>query len=431
MLTNDDQALLDLTGVIRRVLRARTSDTDLIEDLTQDTLLRVAVVQPQLDPDVLRAYSIVTARHALITHHRRRTVAQRHTHRMVEFTSIAEPEHATLERGETDALAVALDRLGPADRQLLLDHEVDNQNLDELAATHSTSPGAIAMRLSRARSLLRVEFVLAFRRLTLPTDRCRPVLLALSAGDTRRQTALDAPGHLLDCDTCAELVEPVARRKRSAAAWLIWPFTAIGRSVARFATQLRRNRWLQAVTVTVAVTAAGGVVAASFASQPDHTRAAPPATTAPSTTSIPATTPAATTLPSTTMLVAPSAGPTTPAAVPPSTTVPASPCAPLPPPSPSPTDANCTYLIDDLAVIDVPADEGFWVAYPDGQPIWIQLVGPGESPQRVIVGAHVSVRATITPASTTPPLGISSVDAERVAQRGVYLDVVFADLTVN
>jgi hypothetical protein len=40
------------------------------------------------------------------------------------------------------------------------------------------------------------------RRVELPTARCQPVLLALSAGDRRRQLALDAGGHLMQCPTC-------------------------------------------------------------------------------------------------------------------------------------------------------------------------------------------------------------------------------------
>jgi hypothetical protein len=67
--------------------------------------------------------------------------------------------------------------------------------------------GAIAMRLARARATLRLEFLLAVRRVELPTDRCRLVLLALSAGDRRRQPKLDAAGHLDTCPTCAALAQ--------------------------------------------------------------------------------------------------------------------------------------------------------------------------------------------------------------------------------
>jgi serine/threonine-protein kinase RsbT len=42
------------------------------------------------------------------------------------------------------------------------------------------------------------------------------VLLALSAGDRRRQRDLDAGGHLLACSWCARLSEPLLDRRRTA-----------------------------------------------------------------------------------------------------------------------------------------------------------------------------------------------------------------------
>jgi len=49
-----------------------------------------------------------------------------------------------------------------------------------------------------------------------PSAVCRPVLLSLSAGDRRRQTGLDAGYHLLDCDYCAVLSEPLFDRRPKA-----------------------------------------------------------------------------------------------------------------------------------------------------------------------------------------------------------------------
>ena len=119
---------------------------------------------------------------------------------------------------------------------------------ETLAAEGGTSKGAVAMRLARARAGLRVEFVVAFRRVDLPTSRCRPVLLALSAGDRRRQHELGAAAHLLRCSTCAELARPVTERRRGIAAWLIIPAAEV---VRRAVTTLRhhhgradrRRRW--------------------------------------------------------------------------------------------------------------------------------------------------------------------------------------------
>jgi serine/threonine-protein kinase RsbT len=61
---------------------------------------------------------------------------------------------------------------------------------------------------------LRVEYLLAMDRVEPPTDRCRAVLLALSAGDRRRQRELDAGRHLLECDLCARFSEPLTERRR-------------------------------------------------------------------------------------------------------------------------------------------------------------------------------------------------------------------------
>ena len=90
-------------------------------------------------------------------------------------------------------------------------HEVGGTDLATLAGEAKVSSGAIAMRLARARASLRLEFLLAFRRLDLPTDRCRPVLLALAVGDRRRQAQLDADAHVARCPVCAELVGPMTR----------------------------------------------------------------------------------------------------------------------------------------------------------------------------------------------------------------------------
>ena len=46
-----------------------------------------------------------------------------------------------------------------------------------------------------------------------PTDRCRPVLIALSAGERRRQQQLDCAGHLLECDYCSALSPALLDRR--------------------------------------------------------------------------------------------------------------------------------------------------------------------------------------------------------------------------
>ena len=67
---------------------------------------------------------------------------------------------------------------------------------------------------------LRVNYLLAIRAIDRPTDRCQSVLNALSAGDRRRQCALDAGGHLLECTVCAALSDPLTERRRALAGFL-------------------------------------------------------------------------------------------------------------------------------------------------------------------------------------------------------------------
>ena len=115
------------------------------------------------------------------------------------------PDAEVLQREENTVVGAALARLSPAEREVLLAHEVDGAGTAELAARRGSTPGAIAAQLNRTRAKLRVEYLMADTGVTPPTDRCRPVLFALSAGDRRRQRELDTAGHLLDCDCCLGL----------------------------------------------------------------------------------------------------------------------------------------------------------------------------------------------------------------------------------
>jgi anti-sigma regulatory factor (Ser/Thr protein kinase) len=71
----------------------------------------------------------------------------------------------------------------------------------------------VAAQLNRTRARLRVEYLLALDDVELPTDRCRAVLYALSGGDRRRQREVDAGRHLLECEVCARLSEPLLERR--------------------------------------------------------------------------------------------------------------------------------------------------------------------------------------------------------------------------
>ena len=95
------------------------------------------------------------------------------------------------------------------DRNTLLAHEVSGRDTKSLADELGLSAGAVAAQLNRTRARMRVEYLLAILDIDPPTERCRPVLLALSSADRRRQREVDAARHLLECDVCAR-AQPTA-----------------------------------------------------------------------------------------------------------------------------------------------------------------------------------------------------------------------------
>lgn len=432
------QALVDLSDVVRRVVGARVRDADLVEDLTQETLVRVAAAERRLAPESLQAYAIVTARNLVISHARSGSVHERHAHRLVDYTTLAGPEQLTMEREETDALVEALQRLDDPERRLLMRHEADGVSVEALAADSGTSKGAVAMRLARARAALRVEFVLAFRRVDLPSQRCRAVLLALSAGDGRRQHVLDAAGHLLRCHACAALARPITERRRSIAAWLI---VAAAEALRRAVGLLRRSRTAQAAVAATAGIAFGAILLSqpdrggpSTAWAPTSVLTSSPATTSPPTIRSATTAPAATTA-STSRAAAPTAPSSTPrpATVPATTVVAAA--APVSPPSacpaPAPVDqidarslVGCPFAPTTLTAIDVPADEGFWAQTSTGQVLWVQLDGTDESPVSITPEMSLVVLGTIGDPSAA---GSYAADP-RIANIGYILLVAYDDV---
>jgi RNA polymerase sigma factor (sigma-70 family) len=208
--------VVELAPLLRRVIGARVHNGQVVEDLVQETLTRVMAARRRLEPRTLAPYAIVTARNltrSLATSEDRR---RRHAHRLIDLREPALPEEETVRREERQAITTALGKLPEQDQEALVAHEVEGMDTATLAASRDSTPGAVAAQLSRARARLRVEYLLELEQAEPPTARCRPVLLALSAGDRRRQRDLDAGGHLLACVWCARLSEPLLDRRRTA-----------------------------------------------------------------------------------------------------------------------------------------------------------------------------------------------------------------------
>ena len=137
--------------------------------------------------------------------------------------------------------------------------------------------------MARIRAKPRLEYVLAFRHIDLPTEQCRRVLLAISAGDTRRQRALQAGADLLHCTTCATLSEPLSKRSTALTA-----FTVPAALLARLFTKAKAHpgpAGASAAGGTAAVATAVIVGSGMFSGDPaptaHHRPATPARTTAP------------------------------------------------------------------------------------------------------------------------------------------------------
>jgi serine/threonine-protein kinase RsbT len=204
--------LLEVRTIVRRVIGARVRDRHLVDDLVQETLTRVLASWERIEPATLVPYAITTARNVVASTWRQADTADRNLHRVLDVLPVERPEDTLLGREASEAVSHALTRLSDRDRDALLAHDVEGRDLASLAQDLHTSSGALAAQLKRTRARLRVEYLLAMDQAQPPTASCRPVLLALSGGDRRRQAEVDVAGHLLGCSFCSELAQSLAGR---------------------------------------------------------------------------------------------------------------------------------------------------------------------------------------------------------------------------
>src|SRR6201996_6580583 len=194
--------------VIRRVVAARAANHADVDDLVQDCLERLLVARERLAPEAVLPYAVVVARNLVTSHAKSATRHAAAMPRAFEATEPERPGDALLTRETRDAMSAALARLSDQERRDILAYYSDAPSQAQTAQ----SRGALRVRMARTRARLRLEYLLAFRHVELPTPLCRRVLLAISAGDTRRQQETSAGQHLLDCETCAALSEPLDQR---------------------------------------------------------------------------------------------------------------------------------------------------------------------------------------------------------------------------
>jgi len=376
-----DAALRDLDTSVRRYVAALLTDRHDIDDLVQETMTRVLTAQRWLDGSSVTGYAIVVARNLVRDQQRAAARHRRNERDLYDDRPARRPDEVVLDAEEHRALRTALAELTPAHRDLLLAHDVEGRPLGDLAG--SGGAAALAARLSRTRAALRVDYLIARRRDTLPTARCRPVLLALSTGDKRRQDILRAGSHLLSCPACAELAPALVQRRRFLAA--VVPWLAIG-------WWARPGRFLSRAH-TVGLGTAGVAVAVAAVLVLHHP---PPAHPPPSDL----TGRRGALLPQRYELARAAGGDVRAVAVP---------------------------------VLGVPADEGFWVGHGQAR-IWVELRARGESTPHIRTGQRVSFHGTLVenPNGYAHRIGVSPAEgAAELARQGYHIAVRPGRLTIR
>ncbi len=397
----DEQAeILALLAPLRRYALSRLGDPHDADDVVQETLTRVLAARGRLEDATLTAYAFAVAKNLITGLHREADLARRHAGRLVEPGETQQPEHVVLAVEDRRALATALRELPQPQRDQLVEHVVHEVAVTEMAG--DAGAGAVAAQLARTRARLRLDYLLALRGVTLPTPRCRPVLLAISAGDRRRQAALRAGEHLATCRTCTELSEPLLQRRRALAGLVPW--IPLGAWHGRLVHWARAH---PAQAVGSSAVTAGAAAAVAVAAVVSATPAPPAVPPTPSASAAPSASIDAT-------LIAPD-GPVLPRA------------------GELRELAGRQVRARGVRVLAVPADEGFWVGDGADQRVWVQLRTRGESPERIRAGEHLTFTGVVVrnDSGFVHRVNLSDGDgAEQLARQGAHVEVDADGVTV-
>jgi serine/threonine-protein kinase RsbT len=385
------QEVIAVEPVIRRVVAARAANPADIDDLVQDCLERLLAAHRRLSPDAVLPYAIVTARNVVSSHATTAARRARVAPRIVDAREPDRPEDVVLAGESRRAMMAALARLSPEEQQELQAYYSDPAGP---GPARGASRGALRVRMARTRAKLRLEYLLAFRHIELPTPQCYRVLLAISSGDTRRQRELGAGQHLLDCETCDMLSEPLDRRSIA--------LTAITVPVGFLAWVVSKAR---AQPVHTAASVAGGsAVAAAVA----------------------------------VLIARPTHHPPPPAAPPPPPAVISELSIAGQPVPQAAVRRSLRSMIGERArasgstVQSVASRNGFWVGTARAR-MWVELTGPLQ-PLHIRPGNRVRFTGTVVGNSPSYPgrAGVSLREgASLLANQGAHLDVRTTQISVE
>ncbi len=381
---------------IRRVVAARAANPADIDDLVQDCLERLLAARGRLAPGAVLPYAVVTARNLVTTHARNSVRHQRAALRTLDTRDPDRPEDLVLADESRSAMLTALSQLSPQERADILAY----YNADPPPGGTPGSRGALRVRMARTRAKLRLEYLIAFRHVDLPTDACRRVLLAISAGDTRRQRELRAAEHLLDCTTCATLSEPLERR-----------------SIA-----------LTAITIPAGL---GGWVLTKARTQPVHTAGVAVGSAAVATAAILGP-----------RILGPAPHPHPPRSAPPPEAPPAAVISHLTIGGRAVTDAQAGTSLRPMIgqkvtasgvnVVAAAAHDGFWIGSPQAR-VWVELAGPLE-PLHIGARDHVVFTGVVAGNGPSYPVKIgvtTRADADLLDHQGAHIAVLTTKIRVE
>jgi RNA polymerase sigma factor (sigma-70 family) len=399
--TVDD--VLAVEPVIRRVVASRIDNPNDVDDLVHDCMERLLKARLRLAPESVLPVGVVAAQNLVISRARATTRRLAGAHRLADLGHFPSPEDEVLAGEARQAVVAALAQLPERERRDLLAYE--ELGAERVAAASGQSAGAMRVRMARTRAKLRLEYLLAFRHVELPTPVCERVLLAISGGDTRRQRALGAGEHLLDCATCAALSEPLEQRSLGLTA-VSFPLAAAGWVAGKARTHPITTA---AGTVGAAV---GAIVAASLL-------ASTPASHHPIAQRPPVTT-----------IAAPTAPPLTGV----SPVVPAVTVAGVlvHPDASFRSETGRAVQAEDASVQSVVTHNGFWVGTSSSIRVWVELVGPLE-PLHIVAGDEVRFTGTVTANPPTYPqtVGVTAAaGAALLTKEGAHIDVGTTSITV-
>src|SRR3954471_23112117 len=104
---SDEQPIIELVPLVRRVVAARVRDPQLVDDLVQETLVRVMAARARVEADTLAPYAAVTARNLVASVARSDSRARRVAHLLVDDDNPEHPEDGLLRHEEKAAVTAA------------------------------------------------------------------------------------------------------------------------------------------------------------------------------------------------------------------------------------------------------------------------------------------------------------------------------------